>query len=81
MSDVKTKIRNFLAQELEVDMNSISDTEILFTSGLIDSYSLIELLGFMEAELDYAVDFAELSVDDFDTIEGLVSLVEQSSSE
>ncbi len=76
MSDIKSKIRTFLEKDLEVDISNISDSELLFTSGLIDSYSLIELLGFMESDLDYTVDFENLSVDDFDTIDALASLVE-----
>lgn len=75
MSDVRSKIKNFLNESLEVDISSISDSEELFTSGLIDSFSLIELLEFLEQELNFTVDFAEIIVDDFDTIDALVKLV------
>ena len=77
MSDVRTKIKKFLQESLEVDMSSVTDSEELFTSGLIDSFALIELLGFMESELNFTVDFADMMVDDFDTIDALVKLVEQ----
>ena len=77
MSDVRTKIKKFIEESLEVDMSSVTDSEELFTSGLIDSFALIELLGFLESELNFTVDFAEMMVDDFDTIDALVKLVEQ----
>ena len=77
MSDVRTKIKKFLEDSLDVDVSEISDSEELFTSGLIDSFALIELLGFMEHELNFIVNFADMVVDDFDTIDALVKLVEQ----
>ena len=77
VSDVRTKIKNFLEENLEVDVSSLIDSEELFTSGLIDSFALIELLGFMENELHFTVNFADMTVDDFDTIDALVKLVEQ----
>ncbi|MFT7558247.1 MAG: acyl carrier protein [Flavobacteriales bacterium] len=76
MSDVRSKIRQFLSNDLEVDVSSFSDSDELFTGGLIDSFALIELLGFLESELDFTVNFAEMTVDDFDTIDSLVKLVE-----
>lgn len=75
MSEVKLKIRAFLADELEVDTDNLKDDEAMFTSGLVDSYSLIELLSFLESDLGYTVDFADLDVEDFDSIESLGKLV------
>ena len=77
VSDTRTKIKKFLEEHLDVDMNNITDSKELFTSGLIDSFALIELLGFMEDELNFTVNFADMTVDDFDTIDALVQLVEQ----
>ncbi|WP_317933024.1 acyl carrier protein [Halioxenophilus sp. WMMB6] len=81
MTDVKSKIRAFLGEELEVDVASISDDDALFTSGLVDSYSLIELLSFLETELGYSADFADLNVDDLDSINSLHSLVANKTEE
>jgi acyl carrier protein len=80
MSDIRTQIRTFLADDLSIDMSQVVDSEPLFTSGLIDSYSLIELLSFLESDIGFVVDFAELNVDDFDTIDSLVSLVTQKTA-
>lgn len=77
MCTINSRIRKFLEQDDEVEIDKISDTDTLFTSGLIDSYSLIELLSFMESEFGYVVDFEQLTIDDFDTIEALVNLVQQ----
>ncbi|TVZ41772.1 acyl carrier protein [Alteromonadaceae bacterium 2753L.S.0a.02] len=76
MSETKQRIKSFLSQETDVDLETVGDEEALFTSGLIDSYSLIELLSFLESELGFEVDFGELNVDDFDTIQALTNLVD-----
>lgn len=76
MSDARTKIKRFLEESLEVDVSCLKNSEELFTSGLIDSFALIELLAFLEEELNFIVNFEDLTVDDFDTIDALVKLVE-----
>lgn len=81
MSEVKLKIRTFLADELEVDTANLKDGEAMFTSGLVDSYALIELLSFLESELGYTVDFGELDVEDFDTIDSLDKLVSSQTAD
>lgn len=76
MSTTKEKIRKFLINDLGLNVDAIGDDEALFTSGLIDSFALIELLSFLESELNYKIDLAELSIDELDTINALAKLVE-----
>lgn len=74
MSDAVNKIRLFLKNDIGIDTESLSDTDTLFTSGLVDSFSLIELLMFLENDLNTKVDIAELGLDDLDTITALSKL-------
>lgn len=76
MPTTKEKIRKFLINDLGLNVEAIGDDEALFTSGLIDSFALIELLSFLESELNYKIDLAELSIDELDTINALAKLVE-----
>lgn len=76
MSTTKEKIRKFLINDLGLNVEAIGDDEALFTSGLIDSFALIELLSFLESELNYKIDLAELSIDELDTVNALAKLVE-----
>ena len=75
MSDSAAKIREFLQNNAGVDVNSVSDEDPLFTSGLVDSFALIELLAFLENELNAQVDVSELGIDELDTISSLSKLV------
>lgn len=76
MPTTKEKIRQFLNNDLGLNVQAIGDDEALFTSGLIDSFALIELLSFLESELNYKIDLAELGIDELDTINALAKLVE-----
>ncbi|AJQ93844.1 acyl carrier protein [Gynuella sunshinyii] len=74
MSDYQSKIREHIASELGIDLSSVSDSDPLFTSGLIDSFALIELLAFLEQELGADIDIADIDIDKIDTIEAIAKL-------
>lgn len=75
MSNIKAKIREFLKNELGIDVGKLGDDDLLFTSGLIDSFSLIEMLAFMESEFECKIDVTDLNIDELDSISALESLV------
>ena len=73
---IKVRIREYLENDLGVNVSSIKDDDLLFTSGLIDSFALIELLSFLESEFSCKIDIAQLSLDDLDTIEALSAIAQ-----
>lgn len=73
-SSVKEKIRNFLSQDLGIDVSGTSDAGALFTSGLIDSFALLELMAFMEREFAVKIEIADMSIEQLDTIDALAAL-------
>ena len=75
MNDHRQKIRAYITSELGIDLSSSSDSDPLFTSGLIDSFALIELLAFLEQELGSEIDIAEIDIEKIDTIHSLAALV------
>ncbi|WP_428241882.1 acyl carrier protein [Gynuella sp.] len=75
MSDYQSKIREHIASELGIDLSSVNDSDPLFTSGLIDSFALIELLAFLEQELGADIDIADIDIDKIDTIDAIAKLV------
>lgn len=74
MSIAEEKIRNFLTQNLGLDLTDISDDSPLFTSGIVDSFALFELLSYLESEFNRKIDIADLNIDDLDTISGIATL-------
>lgn len=54
----------------------IKPDEPLISSGLIDSFSLVDLAIIVEDEYGVRIDDAELNADTFDTLDALVKLIE-----
>ena len=74
MSTSHEKIRFFLTQNLGLNLADINDDSPLFTSGIVDSFALFELLSYLESEFKCKIDIADLNIDDVDTISGIASL-------
>ncbi|MBF9030047.1 hypothetical protein HKCCE3408_06545 [Rhodobacterales bacterium HKCCE3408] len=69
------RIVDFFRDYAGVDMSEISRSDPLFSSGLVDSMTLIELLAFLEAEFGVEVSMADLRLDDIDTLDGISSYI------
>ena len=54
----------------------ISPQEALISSGLIDSFNLVDLALFVEDNYGVQIDDTELNAETFDTLEQLVTLIE-----
>jgi acyl carrier protein len=54
----------------------ISPTEPLISSGLIDSFSLVDLSLMVEDDFDVQIDDTELNAETFDTLEELAALIQ-----
>lgn len=72
---------NTLAQKiaqtiLKQPNRSIQADEALLSSGLIDSFSLIDLALLVEDEFGVVIDDTELNPDSFDTLEQLVAIIQ-----
>ena len=71
-------IRNFIQQEILKDPERpIESDEALISSGLIDSFSLVDIALFVEREFGVRIDDAELSAENFDTLDELTTLINQ----
>lgn len=75
MSETKKKIRDYISNDLGIDISQVADGEPLFSSGLIDSFALVELLAFLESDLGAEIDIADIDIDQLDTIDGLSNMV------
>ena len=77
-TDIDATIAQFIAIEiLKQPSRNISPTEALISSGLIDSFHLVDLALFVEDTFGVHVDDTELNVDTFDTLQQLSSLIRQ----
>ena len=68
----------YIATEiLKQPRRKLSPTEALISSGLVDSFHLVDLALYIEDTFGVHLDDTELTADTFDTLEQLAALVEQ----
>lgn len=77
---MKDQLAEFITTQILKDPNrALADDEALISSGLIDSFSLVDLALFVEDTFSVRIEDSELTSDVFDTLSELVSLVEKRS--
>jgi acyl carrier protein len=77
MSDLIVKLSVFLASDILKQPNrSISAEEPLISSGLIDSFSLMDVALFVEDNFGVRIEDTELNADTFDNLTQLASLIQ-----
>ena len=77
MSDeITTTLAAYIAAEILKQPNrSINPHEALLSSGIIDSFHLVDLGMFVEDKFGVRIDDSELNADTFDTLNQLVALI------
>jgi acyl carrier protein len=68
--DFKNKIKNFIEKETQRKIED--DRENLIEKGVLDSFSMIKLLGFIEKELGVKLDMEELTPENFNSLDTIM---------
>jgi acyl carrier protein len=77
MSEINTRLSKFICGTILKQPNrTIDPSEPLISSGLIDSFSLMDIALFVEDNFNVRIDDTELNADTFDNLNQLVSLIE-----
>ena len=77
MSETITKLSNFISGTILKQPNrAVDPTEPLISSGLIDSFSLMDVALFVEDNFGVRIEDTELNADTFDNLNQLASLIE-----
>jgi acyl carrier protein len=77
MSDTTTQLADFIAAKILKQPNrKISNDEALISSGLIDSFSLMDLALYVEDTFGVRIEDTELNADTFDNLTQLTALIE-----
>ena len=59
----------YFQDELFVDTSEINDSKLLFSTGHIDSFALVELISFIEVHCDITIDVMDVTLENLDSIE------------
>ena len=80
MNDFKQALRTALVTQFRVDRDRLDDNTGLFSGGLIDSLSVMDLVCFVEREIGRTVPPAEITLDNFDSVNRIVHFAETLAS-
>ena len=73
---ILTQLKEYIATQILRQPNAIiKDDDPLITSGLVDSFHLVDLSLFIETQFGVQIDDTELTADTFDTLGELVALI------
>ncbi|HTR24706.1 MAG TPA: acyl carrier protein [Terriglobales bacterium] len=79
MNEIGKAVRDYVIREYvpEGDDREIDETTPLISSGLVDSFSMVSLLRFLEKKYSIHIPDTDATPEAFDTIERIVALVEK----
>lgn len=73
MNDLQQTLRTALVTQFGLDRATLDDNTGLFSRGLIDSLSVMDLVFFVEREIGQAVPPANITLENFDSIARIVA--------
>jgi acyl carrier protein len=77
MSSTIAKLTEFMSEELGIDGEELNHDELLFSTGIIDSFSLVTLLSFIESEFSFRINPIEVILDNFDSLERMERFISE----
>ncbi len=81
MSELQTTIGEYISSKiLKQSKRQIRFDEPLISSGLVDSFSLVDLALFVEDKFGVHLDDTELNAQTFDTLDQLANLIQSRQS-
>ena len=76
----ENEIKEFLEDELAVDVANLNANSPLFSSGVVDSFALVALMTFLEDEGDIRVSPSEVNLDNMDSISRILSYLQSKNA-
>jgi acyl carrier protein len=66
----------YFKERLGVDTDGVDDATPLFSSSLLDSFSIVELMAFIESEAGIRMDAWDVTLDNLDSVERILKYVQ-----
>lgn len=70
-------LSHFIVQRFSVAPDELSDATPLFSSGLLDSFHLLELIAHIEEQAQIRVSPGEIHLENLDSVERILRFVER----
>ena len=66
----------YFSENFGLEVDDIDDETLLFTDGYLDSFSIVEVVVYLETQAGITVNPSEVSLDNLDTVARIVSFVD-----
>ena len=76
MSITQDQILSYLSSNFNVDVQNISPTTSLFSTGILDSFNMVDLVSYIEDTARVKFGALDLNLNNLDTIAGIVRFVD-----
>ena len=81
MEGIEYKLREFMVSEFGLDAQGVQRDTALFSSGLLDSFSMVELLAFIEKLAGCRIRVVDVNLDTLDTVEKIIALIKRTTTD
>ena len=76
-----SKVFVFLEEDLGIDVSLITADTALFSTGILDSFSLVNLMMFLESEGGFRIRSIDVNLENLDSINRIVAFADRSTNE
>lgn len=73
----KETLAHYISDSFGVDSAELHEDAALFSTGLLDSFCLVNLISFVEKQAAIRISPIDVNLDNFDTVENILALVER----
>lgn len=77
MTLARDALIDFFRKKMRVDVSSLTDDSPLFSSGLVDSFGMVELITFLESAAGIRIDAMDVAMENIDTIRSIMAFIEE----
>ncbi|MEK7654186.1 MAG: acyl carrier protein [Patescibacteria group bacterium] len=71
--DIKNKLREFLEKETQKEISN--DSENLLAANILDSFSMMKLISFIESDLGVKIDMEKLTPENFNSVDKIAEFI------
>lgn len=80
MTITKDQIVTYISETFNVDGCNIAPTTSLFSTGVLDSFSMVDLVSYIEKTAGVKFGALDLNLNNLDTIEGMIKFVDRKTA-
>ena len=80
MAITRESLIEYFNDSVGLDTSTIDDQTPLFSSSLVDSFSMIELITFIETEGGFKMGPTEINLDNLDSLQAIMAFVANKSA-